>query len=66
MFGYARDETPGLMLAPIVYAHLAVRRQAELRRAAALPWLGPDAKSQATFRYEAGLPVASEAVVLPV
>jgi len=64
MFGYACDETPELMPAPIVYAHRLVRRQAELRRSGELPWLGPDAKSQVTFRYEDGRPLAIEAVVL--
>jgi S-adenosylmethionine synthetase len=47
-----------------VFAHRLVRRQAELRRSGGLPWLGPDAKSQVTFRYEDGRPVAIEAVVL--
>jgi S-adenosylmethionine synthetase len=64
MFGYACDETPELMPAPIVYAHRLVRRQAELRRSGGLPWLQPDAKSQVSFRYEDGRPVAIEAVVL--
>jgi len=64
MFGYACDDTPELMPAPIVYAHRLVRRQAELRGSGALPWLGPDAKSQVTFRYQDGRPVAIEAVVL--
>jgi S-adenosylmethionine synthetase len=64
MFGYACDETPELMPAPIVYAHRLVRKQAELRRSGALGWLAPDAKSQVTFRYEDGRPVAIEAVVL--
>ena len=64
MFGYACDDTPELMPAPIVFAHRLVRRQAELRRSGVLPWLGPDAKSQVTFRYEEGRPVAVEAVVL--
>ncbi len=64
MFGYACDDTPELMPAPIVFAHRLVRRQAKLRRNGVLPWLGPDAKSQVTFRYEDGRPVAVEAVVL--
>jgi len=64
MFGYACDETPELMPAPIVYAHRLVRRQAELRRSGTLPWLQPDAKSQVSFRYDDGRPVAVEAVVL--
>ena len=64
MFGYACDETPELMPAPIVYAHRLVRRQAEARKSGLLPWLGPDAKSQVTFRYSEGRPVQVEAVVL--
>lgn len=64
MFGYACNDTPELMPAPIVFAHRLVRRQAELRRSGVLPWLGPDAKSQVTFQYEEGRPVAIEAVVL--
>lgn len=64
MFGYACDETPELMPAPIVFAHRLVRRQAMVRREGSLPWLGPDAKSQVTFRYEDGKPVAIETVVL--
>ena len=49
MFGYACDETPELMPAPIIFAHRLVRRQAELRKTGVLPWLQPDAKSQVTF-----------------
>ena len=64
MFGYACNDTAELMPAPIAYAHRLVRRQAELRRSGALAWLRPDAKSQVTFRYEDGRPVAIEAVVL--
>lgn len=64
MFGYACDETPELMPAPIVYAHRLVRRQAELRWTGTLAWLQPDAKSQVTFRYRDGKPVEIESVVL--
>ncbi|MEE4382796.1 MAG: methionine adenosyltransferase [Pseudomonadales bacterium] len=64
MFGYACRETPELMPAPILLAHRLVRRQAKLRRSGALPWLEPDAKAQVTFRYEDGVPVAIDAVVL--
>jgi S-adenosylmethionine synthetase len=64
MFGYACDETPELMPAPIIYAHRLMQRQAGLRRSGALPWLGPDAKAQVTFRYEDGRPIAVETVVL--
>ncbi len=64
MFGYATNETDVLMPAPITYAHRLVQRQAEVRRAGTLPWLRPDAKSQVTFRYEDGVPVGVDAVVL--
>ncbi|MBO6258547.1 MAG: methionine adenosyltransferase [Succinivibrio sp.] len=52
MFGYACDETAVLMPAPVTYAHLLVRRQAQVRRENILPWLRPDAKSQVTFVYD--------------
>jgi S-adenosylmethionine synthetase len=64
MFGYACNETDTLMPAPIDYAHRLVRRQAEVRKNGTLSWLRPDAKSQVTFRYEDGKPVAIDAVVL--
>jgi S-adenosylmethionine synthetase len=64
MFGYATDETPERMPAPILYAHRLVRRQSEVRRSGELPWLQPDAKSQVTFLYQEGQPVAIESVVL--
>ncbi|MDH5178542.1 MAG: methionine adenosyltransferase [Gammaproteobacteria bacterium] len=64
MFGYASNETDVLMPAPITYAHALVKRQAEVRKNGALPWLRPDAKSQVTFVYEDNKPVAIDAVVL--
>jgi S-adenosylmethionine synthetase len=66
MFGYASDETPALMPAPIHFAHKLVERQAKLRKGgrARLPWLRPDAKSQLTFAYEDDRPTGIEAVVL--
>ncbi|MEY3006770.1 MAG: hypothetical protein RI942_1112 [Pseudomonadota bacterium] len=64
MFGYATNETETLMPAPIYYAHRLVERQAELRKSGQLDWLRPDAKSQVTLRYDAGRPVAIDAVVL--
>lgn len=64
MFGYASNETDVLMPAPITYAHRLVKRQAEVRKNGKLPWLRPDAKSQITFRYVDGKPVAIDAVVL--
>ncbi|EAR62890.1 methionine adenosyltransferase [Neptuniibacter caesariensis] len=64
MFGYASNETDVLMPAPITYSHRLVERQAEARKSGLLPWLRPDAKSQLTFRYENGKPVAVDALVL--
>ncbi|MCV6625944.1 MAG: methionine adenosyltransferase, partial [Cellvibrionaceae bacterium] len=64
MFGYATNETPTLMPAPVYYSHRLVERQAQLRKDGILPWLRPDAKSQVTLRYENGKPVAIDAVVL--
>jgi S-adenosylmethionine synthetase len=64
MFGFATNETPVLMPAPIYYAHRLVEKQAQLRKSGELPWLRPDAKSQVTLRYENGKPVAVDAVVL--
>lgn len=64
MFGYACDETDVLMPAPITYAHRLMQRQALLRKTGVLPWLRPDAKGQITMRYEDGVPVAIDTVVL--
>lgn len=64
MFGYATNETPELMPAPIMYAHKLARRQATVRKSGELPWLRPDAKSQITLRYENNKPVAVDCVVL--
>jgi S-adenosylmethionine synthetase len=64
MFGYACDETPVLMPAPIYYAHRLVERQAMLRKDGRLPWLRPDAKSQMTFKYVDGRPAEVDTVVL--
>jgi S-adenosylmethionine synthetase len=64
MFGYACDETPGLMPMAIYLSHRLVERQAEVRRDGRLPWLRPDAKSQVTLRYANGKPDSIETVVL--
>ena len=64
MFGYACDETPELMPAPIYYAHRLVERQAMLRKDGRLPWLRPDAKSQVTMKYVEGKPAEIDTVVL--
>ena len=64
MFGYACNETPELMPAPIHYAHRLVERQAQLRKDGRLPFLRPDAKSQVTMRYVDGKPHSIDTVVL--
>jgi len=64
MFGYACDETPELMPAPIYYAHRLVERQAQLRKDGRQPFLRPDAKSQVTMRYVDGKPHSIDTVVL--
>ncbi|MFC0280412.1 methionine adenosyltransferase [Falsigemmobacter intermedius] len=64
MFGYAVDETPELMPAPIQYAHAILRRLAEVRKSGAEPSLRPDAKSQLSVRYENGRPVEVTSIVL--
>ena len=64
MFGFATNETDVLMPAPITFAHRLVEQQAKMRRAGVLPWLRPDAKSQVTLRYQDGVPVGLDAVVL--
>lgn len=64
MFGFACNETPQLMPAPIHYAHRIMERQARIRKEGGLPWLRPDAKSQVTIRYVDGKPVAVDTVVV--
>jgi S-adenosylmethionine synthetase len=63
MFGYACDETPELMPAPIHYAHALTRRLAEVRRKSH-DWLRPDGKSQVTVQYVDGRPVRIDTVVV--
>ncbi len=64
MFGYAVNETPELMPAPIQYAHAILRKLAEVRKAGLEPTLRPDAKSQLSVRYEDGKPVEVTSIVL--
>jgi S-adenosylmethionine synthetase len=66
MFGYAADETPELMPAPIFYAHKILKDLADARKAkqGEAAKLGPDAKSQVTVRYENGRPVEVTQIVL--
>ena len=64
MFGYACDETPTLMPAPIYYAHRLVERQSIVRKNGSFPTLRPDAKSQVTLRYRDGKPIGCDTIVL--
>ncbi len=64
MFGYATDETPELMPAPITWAHALTRGLAEARKAGVVGWLRPDAKSQVSVRYVDGLPTEITRIVV--
>ncbi|GBD44852.1 S-adenosylmethionine synthase [bacterium HR40] len=64
MFGYACDETPALMPAPIWYAHRILQSLSRARHSGELPQLGPDAKSQVSLRYVDGRPVEATCVVV--
>lgn len=64
MFGFACDETPDLMPAPIDYSHKILQQMATDRKNGTAPFLEPDSKSQVTLRYENGKPVACTAVVV--
>jgi S-adenosylmethionine synthetase len=64
MFGYASDETPALMPAPIQYSHEILKRMAALRKSGERPEFEPDAKSQVTLRYENGVPAGVTSVVV--
>ena len=64
MFGFATDETPELMPAPILYSHKVLRLLSEARHSGAEPTLGPDAKSQVTVEYRDGKPVRAHTLVL--
>ncbi len=64
MFGFACNETPELMPAPIQLAHTILRDMARARHAGQVPQFGPDAKSQVTLRYREGVPVHATSVVV--
>jgi len=66
MFGYATNETPEYMPAPIMYAHQLVKRLADIRKKnlKLMPYLRPDAKSQVTIEYEGRKPIRVDAVVI--
>ena len=64
MFGYASDETPELMPAPIMFAHRLGRELTKIRKSGKAPWLRPDAKSQVSVISDNGKPVGISNVVI--
>ena len=64
MFGFACDETPELMPAPIMYAHRLGRELTRIRKSGKVGWLRPDAKSQVSVIYEDNKPVGISNVVI--
>ncbi len=64
MFGYACDDTPELMPAPIMFAHRLGRELTRIRKAGKVKWLRPDAKSQVSVEYVDGQPVRITNVVI--
>jgi S-adenosylmethionine synthetase len=64
MFGYATNETPELMPAPIMYAHLLGRELTRVRKSGAVKWLRPDAKTQVSVQYVNDQPVRITNIVV--
>ncbi len=64
MFGYACNETPELMPAPIMFAHRLGRALTRIRKSGKVGWLRPDAKSQVSVIYEDNKPVGISNVVI--
>jgi S-adenosylmethionine synthetase len=66
MFGFACNDTPNLMPAPIFYAHKILHALSEARHAGKTPLLGPDSKSQVTLQYIGGKPVRATKLVVSI
>lgn len=64
MFGFACNETPELMPMPISLAHRMSRRLAAVRKQAELSYLRPDGKTQVSVRYEDGIPVGIDTILI--
>ena len=64
MFGFACSETDAFMPAPIYYCHRIMEEFARLRHSGNYPFLRPDAKTQISFLYDGGKPVAIKSIVV--
>lgn len=64
MFGYATNDSPTLMPAPIYYAHLLGQKLTSLRKDGTHPWLRPDSKTQVSVRYIDGKPSSFSSIVI--
>ncbi len=64
MFGYATNNTPELMPAPIIYSHRLLDELQKIRKAGKIPYLRPDSKSQVSIQHENGSPTHITTVVI--
>ena len=64
MFGYATNETPEYMPAPIYYSHQILKHLSDQRNSKEIPYLRPDSKSQVSIFYDKGKPVSIKSIVV--